>query len=112
MDPELARPDTRRRRGERGEQLRRPQPKFLGHDRGIRLDYEIEAVEAKNAAGARSGRDPFGDDRLERRHCPRQAELILEAQSASRIRQEVPDTDHRATTAGHGRLTARSPLQA
>ena len=63
----------------------------------------VEPVEADHAAGSGRGRNALGDDRLERRHRPRQAELVLEAETAGRVGQQVADPGHRpAPGRGHG----------
>ena len=62
-----------------------------------------EAVDPDHAAGARGGRDTLGDELFERGHGPREAQLVLEAETARRVGQEVAEADHRPAAAAHGR---------
>ena len=98
------------RRRERGEQLGRAQAQLLGDDRRVGLDDEVEALEPEDPAGAGRGRHALGDERLEGRHRPRQAQLVLEAEAAGRVGQQVAEPDHRpAAPAGS---SGRSPAPA
>ena len=52
----------------------------------------------------------LGDERLQRRDRPRQAELVLEAQRPGRVRDQVAEPDHRpAPRRAHGRDAVAAP---
>jgi hypothetical protein len=96
VDPKVAHTIAPWRGRERPDQLARPEPELLGHDRCIGLDIDHEAGQAHDPAGAGRRRDAFCHERLERRDRPSQTKLVLETKGAGRIGDEVADPAHRS----------------
>src|SRR6185503_10851250 len=102
---QLTRPGAGGRGREGGQELRRAEAQLLGDDRGVGLDDDPGAVDPDDPARPGDARHPLGDELVEGRHRPREAELVLQPETARRIRQEVPDPNHRATASAHPVIT-------
>ena len=75
----------------------------------VGLDVQGEALQARHPTGAGDRRHPLGDDRLERRHRLRAPQLLVQAEGARRVRDQVAEADHRPLAGGHdGTPAARS----
>ena len=78
----------------------------------VGLDVEREALEPDDPAGAGRRRDALGDDRLEGRDRPRQAQLVLEPERARGVRDQVAEADHRpAPRAAHRAAVPATPAR-
>src|SRR4051812_41477627 len=100
-DAERVDPRPGRRRRERLLELRAAEAQLLGDDRRVGLDDERRTVEPGDPAGARGARNALRDEPVERRHDPGEAELVLQAEAAGCVWEEVADPRHRPTAAGH-----------
>ena len=94
-DPQLAWREAARGGRKAASSSRRAEAQLLGDDRSVGLDEQRPRSTRDEAAAPGRGRHALGDERIPGRHRPGQAELVLEAEPAGRLGDQVADPLHR-----------------